>query len=142
MKFNKIFAGIIVGIILLAMSPFMLGLIWPRINDVRTGETPQYPDIQPQKFIDVPAGAVFDAALSVAESMGWEIREANRDQGIIEAVATVPFFRFRDDVTITVAAAGSATIVNLRSRSRVGKSDLGENARRIRRYQQELARRL
>jgi uncharacterized protein (DUF1499 family) len=141
MKLNKIFPGIIVGIILLAGSPFLLGLIWPRINDVKTGETPQYADIQPQRF-NQPAEKVFDAALAVSQAQGWEIRESKREQGVIEAVAITRVLRFKDDVTITVTGEGDVTIVNVRSKSRTGKADFGTNARRIRAFQAELARRL
>lgn len=155
MNLNKLFAAIIVAIIMMAMSPMLLVRLWPKINDVRTGETPQYPDLQPQRFAGRTAAEIFEQTLVVVREMDWEIREANRDQGVIEAVATVPVFRFRDDVTITIttqssagpgspdsAAPDSAVIVNIRSRSRVGKSDLGENARRIRRFQTALAARI
>ena len=151
MKANKIYAGAIVGIILLASSPFALGLIWPRINDVRTGETPQYPDIQPQRF-NRPMKEVFDAALAVAKDSGWEIRlteaasgelaQGTPAQGTIEATATTRLFKFKDDVTITVTNEGGASVVNVRSKSRIGKGDLGTNARRIRAFQAELAKRL
>jgi uncharacterized protein (DUF1499 family) len=141
MKANKIFAGIIVGIVLLASSPFLLGLIWPRINDVRTGETPQYPDIQPQRF-NQPGDKVFAAALGTAQSLGWEIRLTEPQQGIIEAVATTRLLKFKDDVTITVTQENGASVVNVRSKSRIGKGDLGTNARRIRAFQAELAKRL
>ena len=142
MNTNKLFSGIIVVIILLAMSPMVLIRIWPMINDVSTGQTPEYPDIQPQRFPGLAAGEAFDHCLAAAESMKWELREANRDQGVIEAVATVPIFRFRDDVTLTISDEAGAAVVNVRSRSRVGKSDLGENARRIRRFQSALAARV
>jgi uncharacterized protein (DUF1499 family) len=141
MKANKVIAGIIVAVVLLASSPFILGLIWPRINDVKTGETPQYPDIKPQRF-DKPQAEVFGAALEVAKSLGWEIRESDEKMGTIEAIATTRLFKFKDDVTITISGEGNATVVNVRSRSRVGKSDLGTNARRIRAFQAELAKRL
>jgi uncharacterized protein (DUF1499 family) len=131
MKANKVIAGVIVAVILLATSPFVLRLIWPNINDVRTGETPEYPDIQPQRF-NQTFDKVFDASLATAQAMGWEIRETNREQGVIEAVATTRLFRFKDE----------ATVVNVRSKSRVGKGDLGTNARRIRAFQTELAKRL
>ena len=127
-QFNKIYAGVIVAIILLAMSPILLGLVWPKINDIRTGETPEYPDLQVQRFAGRQKGEVFDAVL-----------EANADQGLVEAVATVPIFRFRDDVTVTVSETDGTIDVHVRSRSRVGKSDLGENARRIRKFQGRLA---
>jgi uncharacterized protein (DUF1499 family) len=45
-------------------------------------------------------------------------------------------------VTVTITSEGSATVVNVRSKSRIGKGDLGTNARRIRAFQAELARRL
>lgn len=146
MKANKIYAGVIVGIILLASSPFILGLIWPRINDVRTGETPQYPDIQPQRF-NQPAEQVFAAALTIAKDSGWEIRLTEAmpgapGQGVIEATATTRLFKFKDDVTITVISEGNSSVVNLRSKSRIGKGDLGTNARRIRAFQAELATQL
>jgi uncharacterized protein (DUF1499 family) len=141
MKANKVIAGVIVAVILLATSPFILGLIWPRINDVRTGETPQYPDVQPQRF-NQPFDKVFDAALATVQAFGWEMRETNREQGVIEAVATTRLFRFKDEVTVTITREGEATVVNLRSKSRVGKGDLGTNARRIRAFQAELAKRL
>jgi uncharacterized protein (DUF1499 family) len=141
MKANKVIAGVIVAVILLATSPFILGLIWPRVNDVRTGETPQYPDVQPQRF-NQTSDKVFDAARATAQAMGWEIRETSREQGVIEAVATTRLFKFKDDVTVTITRDGEATVVNVRSKSRVGKSDLGANARRIRAFQTELAKRL
>jgi uncharacterized protein (DUF1499 family) len=141
MKANKVIAGCVITLVLLASSPFMLGLIWPRINDVKTGATPKYPDIQPQRF-NQPFEKVFDAALSAAQAMEWDMRETNREQGIIEAVATTRLFKFKDDVTVTVTREGDAVVVNVRSKSRVGKSDLGTNARRIRAFQAELAKRL
>jgi uncharacterized protein (DUF1499 family) len=141
MRFNKIVAGIIVALFLLAGTPFILGVIWPRINDVSTGATPQYPEIQPQKFNQSPE-RVFDAAVETSKAMGWDLIETDRNQGTVEAVATTRLFRFKDDVTITVTRQGDQTIVNVRSHSRVGKGDLGTNARRIRSFQTELAKRL
>jgi len=142
-KLNKIFPAIIVGIILLASSPFILGLIWPRINDVKTGQTPEYADIQPQRFSQ-PVEKVCDEALAVSQTMGWELRESKRDSSgcVIEAVATTRLFKFKDDVTIAITGEGSASVVNVRSKSRIGKGDLGTNARRIRAFQAELAKRL
>ena len=142
MKFNKIIAILIVLVVLLASVPFALGLIWPRINDVKTGATPQYPDIQPQRF--GPAfgyDRIFDSALEVSRGMGWEIRETDKARGVIEAIATTRLLKFKDDVTITITRETEATVVNVRSKSRIGKGDLGANARRIRAFQLELAKR-
>ncbi len=141
MKANKIYAGVIVGIVVLASSPFILGLIWPRINDVRTGETPQYADLQPQRF-NQPLENVFAAALAVVQASGWEIRLSEPAEGVIEATATTRLLKFKDDVTVAITRAEGGAVVNVRSKSRIGKGDLGTNARRIRAFQAELAARL
>lgn len=145
MKLNKVFPWIIIGIVVFASSPFLLGLIWPRINDVKTGETPQYADLQPQRF-NQPVDKVYDAALATVRAMGMDIREEKRDSTgngpVIEAVATTRLFKFKDDMTVTFKRDGEVTVVNVRSKSRVGKGDLGTNARRIRAFQAELAKRL
>jgi uncharacterized protein (DUF1499 family) len=131
-----IVAGAIVGtLIVLRVSA---AFIWPTINDVTTGATAEYPDLQPQRF-SKPADQVFAAALATAREMELEITMQSPDRGEIQAVATTRVFRFKDDVTIAVGRNG---VVNVRSRSRVGKGDLGANARRIREFQERLARRV
>lgn len=146
MRLNQVYAGVIAGIVVLASSPFFLGLIWPRINEVRTGETPDYPDIQVQRF-NQPSDKVFAAALAVAQASGWEIRLIEAlpgapGQGVIEAAATTRWLKSKEDVTITVTSANNVTTVHVHSKSRTGKSDLGTNARRIRAFQAELATKL
>ncbi len=66
----------------------------------------------------------------------------NPEQGEIQAVATTRLCRFKDDVTVTVQPEGAGVVVNVRSHSRIGKGDLGANARRIRLFQAELAKRV
>ena len=119
----------------------MAAVIWPTINDVKTGETPEYADLRPQQFKQ-PYERVFDAALTTAQALEWEVTARDRDQGEIRAVATTRVFRFKDDVTITIGREGESVAVNVRSHSRIGKGDLGTNARRIRQFQAELARRV
>jgi uncharacterized protein (DUF1499 family) len=126
---------------LLVGAGLIASLIWPPINDVRTGETLEYADLQPQRFSQ-PSYRVFDAAVATARALGWEVEAEDREQGEIRAVATTLIFRFKDDVTITIRRDGEGATVNLRSRSRLGKGDFGANARRIRRFQAELAKRL
>lgn len=57
-------------------------------------------------------------------------------------MATTRVFRFKDDVIITIGREGEGVVVNVRSHSRIGKGDLGTNARRIRQFQAELAKRI
>jgi uncharacterized protein (DUF1499 family) len=66
--------------------------------------------------------------------MGWNIVAANESAGVIEAVDTTTFFRFKDDIVIRVRPAGAGSRVDLRSHSREGLTDLGKNAARIKEY--------
>jgi hypothetical protein len=80
-------------------------------------------------------------ARALAEERGWEIVTTDPDGGI-EAVDTSLFFRFKDDVVVRVRPAGDGTgsIVDMRSVSRVGVSDIGVNARRVREFLADLRR--
>ena len=97
-----------------------------------------YPDIRPLALA-APADAAWERALAAARAMGWEIVAADAGAGRIEATATTPWFGFRDDVVVRVTAAGSGSRIDVRSVSRVGRSDLGTNARRIREYLAKVA---
>ena len=89
-----------------------------------------YPDIQPLTLPEPPDRA-FEGALRAAQEMGWEIVSADKSAGTIEATDTTAWFGFKDDVAVRLTAWGSGTRVDVRSVSRVGRSDLGTNARRI-----------
>ena len=96
-----------------------------------------YPDIETIVLLDPPS-FVFETALAVAEDMGWEIVASNASEGRIEATATTPWVGFKDDVVIRIRADGPETRVDVRSKSRVGRGDMGVNAKRIRAYRDEL----
>jgi uncharacterized protein (DUF1499 family) len=97
-----------------------------------------YPDLAPLT-LDLPLDAVFRRALEAARDMGWEIVDSDPARGRIEATATTPWFGFKDDVVIRVRPEGGGSRVDVRSVSRVGRSDVGTNARRIEDYLQELS---
>jgi uncharacterized protein (DUF1499 family) len=92
-----------------------------------------YPDIRPLILSVQPAGA-FEKALAVARGMGWNIVDANEAAGRIEAVATTFWFGFKDDIVIRIEKSGAGSRVDIRSVSRVGVSDIGTNAERIRKF--------
>lgn len=96
-----------------------------------------YPDIQPLTLA-VPPAQVFAQALAAAQAMGWEIVEADQAAGRIEATATTFWFGFKDDVVVRLTPAGAGSRIDVRSLSRVGVSDLGVNAQRIRDYLKKL----
>lgn len=89
-----------------------------------------YPQLTTQKYSQ-SADQVFDAAQAAVEDSGWDLVNANKSLGIIEATDTTAWFGFKDDVVIRISDTGEERFLDVRSKSRVGKSDLGKNAERI-----------
>jgi uncharacterized protein (DUF1499 family) len=96
-----------------------------------------YPDLQPL-VLDLPRERAFQRALDSARGMGWEIVAADPAAGRIEATDQTFWFGFKDDVVIRLTPLGSRTVLDVRSLSRVGGSDVGANAERIREYLAEV----
>ena len=97
-----------------------------------------YPDIQPILLNLTPAEA-FRRVDEVAMSMGWDIVARAPAEGRIEAIDTSEWFGMTDDIVVRLRPEGtSGTRIDIRSKSRVGESDFGENARRIRTFRDKL----
>ena len=80
-----------------------------------------------------------ERARTVAEEKGWAIAYFNPDAGILEATDTTFFFRFKDDVAVRARPhPEGGTAVDMRSVSRVGVSDVGVNAERVRDFLEDL----
>ena len=92
-----------------------------------------YPDLAPVT-LPVPLDQAFDRALAAAQEAGWQIVTADKTSGRIEATDTTRWFGFKDDIVVRMTPWGAGTRVDLRSVSRIGRSDIGTNARRIRGY--------
>ena len=97
-----------------------------------------YPDIGPL-VVPLPPARVMENAVAVARELGWAIVAVDTAAGRIEATARTRWFGFRDDVAVRVRPDSSGSRVDVRSVSRVGKSDLGANARRIRTFLRQLS---
>jgi uncharacterized protein (DUF1499 family) len=89
-----------------------------------------YPRVKPLLTDRSPAES-FARAVEVLKGMGLEIVNKDESAGRIEAVATSFWFGFKDDVVVRIRERGTGSVVDLRSVSRVGLSDLGINAKRI-----------
>ncbi len=97
-----------------------------------------YPDLAPVLLAVAPREA-FARALAAAEAMGWEVVGRDAAAGTLEAVDTTKWFGFKDDVAIRVTPTPEGgSRIDIRSKSRVGRSDLGTNAQRIRAYAERL----
>jgi len=92
-----------------------------------------YPNVRPLILPMSPRSA-FPKALAEARKMGWTIVAAVPAEGRIEATTRTFWFGFTDDIVVRIRSDGFGSRVDVRSVSRVGKSDLGTNARRIMNY--------
>lgn len=91
-----------------------------------------YPDLAPL-VVKAPVEKCLEAAKSLILSMeNCRLVSTDPKRQALEAVAITPLLRFRDDVVIEIRREGIHSAIHLRSRSRLGKSDFGANAQRIR----------
>ena len=97
-----------------------------------------YPDIIPLLLPDPPE-RVFPRVEAVAREMAWHIAATVPAEGRLEATATTPVLRFKDDVVVRVSPALNGSRVDIRSVSRIGHGDMGANAKRVRAFLAALA---
>jgi uncharacterized protein (DUF1499 family) len=96
-----------------------------------------YSDIEPDVTESSPQEA-YDAALKVITKRKWHVVDSRPPQGAaprdgrIEAIARTPILGFRDDVVVRVRKTQEGARIDVRSASRYGRHDLGENAARVR----------
>jgi len=109
-------------------------LAWPRLNVVETGRTPEYPDLQPREYA-ASEQRVTEALKAAAGRLSrFAFVGAGRGPGGSEVhyVASTPVLRFKDDVNVRIRREGAKTKVTVRSKSRMGTMDFGQNARNVR----------
>lgn len=107
---------------------------------IATQQRAAYPDIQPIR-LDASSAEAFARARDAARAMGWAIAAEDPVRGMIEATDRTFWFGFMDDIVVRVQPEGAGSVVDVRSASRIGLSDVGTNARRIRAYRERLLER-
>ena len=108
-------------------------------DSIAVQQRESYPDLGPL-ILDAPPADVFRLAEGTARDMGWEVVDSDLEEGRIEATDTTFWFGFKDDVVIRIVGQPEGgSRVDVRSVSRVGRSDVGTNAARIREYLERLA---
>jgi uncharacterized protein (DUF1499 family) len=96
-----------------------------------------YPDLAPIR-IQASLPDAFQRCVRAAESLGWEITYRDPSGSALEATETSRIFRFVDDISVRLRTDGTETVIDMRSKSRVGQGDVGANARRIEAFRKKV----
>jgi len=164
--------GIGLAVIVAVAAPGFMSGGRPRINDISTDleDVPAFTQAQsqpenrernlsyPEEFkpvvrdfykklaplrVSAPPEAVFQQALALArEQPQWQVTAVDPQARTFEGVVETRLFRFRDDFIVRVRPDGEGARVDMRSKSRVGKGDLGANAQRIEHFLEALRARV
>lgn len=124
----------------------MMNPVEPIAAEAAELQQTRYPGITGRRY-DQPRERVVETVIAIFERRGWRITRAPVRPGpggsvTIEALARSYFLGFPADVSIRVEEDESATYVDMRSSSRYGAHDLGDNAARVSRFLDELDRRM
>lgn len=92
-----------------------------------------YPDIVPL-VLDLTPDRALVLAVDQATRMGWTIVNIDASHGRLEATDRTLWYGFTDDIVVRVSADEDGARIDVRSKSRVGRGDLGTNAKRVRKY--------
>jgi uncharacterized protein (DUF1499 family) len=117
--------------------------VWPVINEVETGKTPEYPEVQPQYYTTDPQRVFEEAEAGIEALDNWTLVSEDSATMALVAERETSVFGFVDDVHVTIEPVTEfVTRVHVKSSSRVGKGDFGQNARNINEFFSELDDRL
>ena len=101
--------------------------------EVASAQKKGYPDLV-TVFSKLSPDALFARAQQAVRDFGWKVADMNDSQLRIEATETTLLYGFKDDIVIQIRSDAGGSRLDVRSASRVGHSDLGVNAARIRKF--------
>ncbi len=117
--------------------------IWPVINVVETGKTPEYPNVIPMYYSTSSVRVLDEIQESFKALDKFEMIEADIENKVVKGTRKTRIFSFVDDIEVRVEANTEfVSKVTIKSSSRVGKGDFGQNARNIHAFFVELNNRL
>jgi fatty-acyl-CoA synthase len=87
-----------------------------------------------------PVQAAYDKARAAMLREGLTLVTENPAGGRIEALATTRFLKLKGDVIVRIRPEGAGARIDIRSISRTGIRDLGENCRRVTRLRAAMAK--
>ncbi|MDB5596699.1 MAG: hypothetical protein JWM36_3660 [Hyphomicrobiales bacterium] len=108
----------------------------------REAQRRAYPDLQPI-VLDLEIQDAWGLVLNAVGAMRWKIVDraapgGRLGLGRIDAVDVSMILGFPDDIAIRLRPLAGQTRIDIRSASRYGRHDFGVNARRVRKFSDEL----
>ena len=121
--------------------PGFLRRLWTYFttNMAETRRDHRFPELE-LPCVALSPGVLFTRIEHTLEVLNWQIIESDHREYYIHAVVETMLLRFKDDIMIKLEPGRYGTEIHIRSRSRVGRGDLGTNTRHILNLLEMLAR--
>ncbi len=103
-------------------------------DETRVRQRKLYPDLDSLRSPQAPVKLFKHALALVGKQPNWKIVYSDEANFRIEAVATTPLLKFSDDIVIEVRPEPDGSSFHMRSKSRIGRGDLGANHKRIKEF--------
>jgi uncharacterized protein (DUF1499 family) len=118
--------GVLGGVLYLAFG-------WPRLSDVETDRTPEYPDLHSHIYMASEEKVAKAVKAAVERLPRWTLVGSGQGPGghSLQAVRETQLLHLKDDITIHVKREAGSTRLTVRSRSEIEVWDFGRNARNI-----------
>jgi hypothetical protein len=121
-----------VALIALAVVGAWAAVAFPHLNRVETGKTPEYADLQPREYAAPPPQVSKAVLAALGEMPGWSYTGSGSGPGGSQTQATSSLPPC--DMFVWVRGGKGKTTVSVKSESRYGPWDFGQNARNIRAF--------
>ncbi len=99
----------------------------------------RFPELELRCYA-LPPQALFTRLEHALMVLDWKVVETDKEHYRLRAVITSSLFKFKDDLEIEIQLADCGSELHIRSRSRMGRGDLGANTRHILTLLETLAR--
>lgn len=134
-------AGTLAAVLVIAMV--VTSSIWPVLNEVETGQTAQYAELQPHYYSAEPARIFEEVQALVADLERWEGVDVDYGRSTLFATRQSGLPGLSSAVEIRVEAVTEfVSQVHLQSKTAPLPADFGQNARVIQEFLGELDHRL
>lgn len=108
-------------------GPFARLLAYLSTNSAETDSRPRFPELRSRSY-PVTRGRMLKKVKAAITGLGWKIRADEDDPYVVHAVVSSPLLKFKDDLYVTLRQApDEGTVVDVTSRSRIGRADFGAN---------------